>query len=75
MRRSASEAEELAYFELTRKLAEMADDSIILRKTIIPRVRENSFSIFCTVVAIENIAEVSEFEVSIDMIGDDKIVN
>ena len=73
--RTESEAEELAYFELSKKLSEMADDSIILRKTIIPRVDEDSFSIFCTVVAIENIAETSEFEVDINVIDDEKDVS
>ena len=68
MYRTPAEAEELAYFELSRKLSEMADDSIILRKTIIPSVNDNSFSIFCTVVAIENIAETSEFEVDLNML-------
>ena len=66
--RTQAEAEELAYFELSQRLSEMADDSIILRKTIIPSVNEDSFSIFCTVVAIENIAETFEFEVDLNML-------
>ena len=75
MYRTQAEAEELAYFELARTLSQMADDSIILRKTIVPRVNEDSFSIFCTVVAIENIAETSEFEIDLSLIGSEKDVN
>ena len=68
MYRTPAEAEELAYFELSRKLSEIADDSIILRKTIIPSINDDSFSIFCTVIAIENIAETLEFEVDLNML-------
>ena len=73
--RTETEAEELAYFELSKRLSEMSEDSIILRKTIIPRVDEDSFSIFCTVVAIEDIAEVSEFEVDLGIDGGNEGVN
>ncbi len=73
--RTEAEAEELAYFELSKKLSEMADDSIILRKTIIPRAEEDGYSVFCTVVAIENIAETSEFEVDLNIIGDEESAN
>ena len=73
--RTQAEAEELAYFELSKKLSDIADDSIILRKTIIPRVNENSFAIFCTVVAIEDIAEISEFEVDLGITDSDRSAN
>ncbi len=61
--RSEEEAENLAYFELSQKLAENAPDTVILKKTIIPHITDRSFSLYCTVVAIENIAETSEFDV------------
>ena len=61
--RSEEEAENLAYFELSQKLAENAPDTVILKKTIIPHITDKSFSLYGTVVAIENIAETSEFEV------------
>ena len=63
VRRSAEEAEDMAYFELSQKLAEMAEDTVILKKTVTPMLREDSYMLFCTVVAVENIAEISEFEV------------
>lgn len=63
MTRTPQEAEELAYFELSQRLSDMASDSVIIKKTVTPRVGEKSFSLYCVVVAIENIAEASEFEV------------
>ena len=68
MYRTQIEAEELAYFYLADKLSDMSDDAIILRKTVIPEIREDCFAIFCTVVAIENIAEVVEFEVDLGIV-------
>ncbi|MBQ8408960.1 MAG: sporulation protein YqfD [Clostridia bacterium] len=70
MTRSAAEAEELAYFELSRRLGEMAEDRVIIRKTVTPRVGEDSFSLYCVVVCIEDIAAVSEFEVDMSIVGD-----
>lgn len=63
LRRSAEEAEALAYFELSEQLSEMAEDTVILKKTVTPLVTERSYAIYCTVVAVEDIAEISEFEV------------
>lgn len=68
--RTAAEAEELAYFELSQRLGEMAEDCVIIRKTVTPRVGETSFSLYCVVVCIEDIASVSEFEVDIDTVGE-----
>ncbi len=65
LRRTEKEAEELAYFELSRQLGEAAEDGVIIRKTITPRINEDSFSLYCVVVMIEDIACVSEFEVDI----------
>lgn len=70
MKRSVAEAEELAYFELSQKLGEMAEDCVIIRKTITPRVGEDSFSLYCVVVCVENIAVTSEFEVDMNIVGE-----
>ena len=61
--RTAEEAEELAYYELSQKLASAAEDTIILRKVIVPQIKERSFALYCTVIAIEDIAKTVEFEV------------
>ena len=63
--RTAEEAEELAYFELSRRLGEDATDGIIVSKTITPILKEDSFAILCKIEIIEDIAAVSEFEVDI----------
>ena len=68
--RSAEEAQELAYLELSRRLGEMAEDRMIVRKTVTPKVGEHSFSLYCVVICVENIAAVSEFEVSTDIVGE-----
>ena len=65
LRRTPEEAEELAYFELSQRLSSAAEDATILRKTVIPTVKENSFVLICSVVLVEDIAEVSEFEVDL----------
>lgn len=64
-RRSAEEAEGLAYFELSQKLAEDAAEGILLSKTLTPIIREDSFVLLCTVEMIEDIAAVVEFEVDV----------
>ena len=61
-RRSADEAENLAYFELSQKLASLAEDTVILKKTVTPMISDTCYAIHCTVVAIEDIALVSEFD-------------
>jgi similar to stage IV sporulation protein len=63
--RSVDEAENLAYFELARRLGELAEDSVIIRKTVTPSIRDDRFSLYCVIVAIEDIASVSEFEVEL----------
>ena len=63
--RTAEEAEALAYFRLSELLAEMAEDGMIISKRITPIIKNDGFAIYCTVVSIENIAEVSEFEVEL----------
>ncbi len=63
--RSREEAQELAYFKLSQLLGELSVDRIVIKKTVTPMVREDSYVLICTVVSIENIAEVSEFEVEL----------
>lgn len=66
MRRSREEAETLAYFELSERLKELSQDSILIQKTVKPIVLKESFALLCSVIVIEDIAEVSEFEVDIN---------
>ena len=41
----------------------MSEDSILIKKTVTPLVRDDRFILHCTIVLIEDIAEVSEFDV------------
>ena len=61
--RTPEEAENLAYFNLECRLAGMAEDSILVKKTVTPLIREDRFILHCVIVLIENIAETEEFEV------------
>lgn len=61
--RDAQAAENLAYRQLEERLSELSDSAIVIEKTVIPSVRQDSFSLYCTVIVIENIAAVSEFEI------------
>lgn len=63
--RTRETAEALAYFELDRKLRSVADSSVMLKKEITPIAASDRFILRCTVVSIEDIAEVSEFEVEL----------
>ncbi|MBE6583449.1 MAG: hypothetical protein E7649_00515 [Ruminococcaceae bacterium] len=63
--RSEEQAQILAYFELSQLLGEMASDRIVVRKTVTPIIRDDRYMLLCTIVSIENIAEVSEFEVDL----------
>ena len=63
LRRSAEEAENLAYFALAQKMSDISTDAVILKKTVTPFVSDDAYVIYCTVVAIEDIALVSEFDV------------
>lgn len=65
MTRTQSEAEELAYFSLEERLAAMAEDTILIKKTVTPLIREDRFILHCVIVLIENIARTQEFEVEI----------
>ena len=66
--RTPKQAEELAYFELSQKLNDAAEECIIVKKTVTPMQTDDGFALYCTVVAIENIARVSEFEVELEEI-------
>ena len=68
--RSVAEAQELAYFELERRLGSIAEGGVILRKTVTATVGEDSFLLYCVVVAVEDIAMVSEFEVDLSLVGE-----
>ncbi len=61
--RTPEAAEELAYFELEEKLAVMSEESTLIKKTVTPYVRDDRFILHCVIVLIEDIAEVSEFDV------------
>lgn len=63
--RTSEEAQKLAYAELEKLFSEMATDRIIIKKTVKPIVKKDGFALVCTVVSIENIAEISEFEVDL----------
>ncbi len=68
MTRTPAEAEALAYAALSERLSALAEDAILLRKSVTPGVGEASFSLFCRVTVIGNIAEVKEFEVDMSML-------
>lgn len=63
LHRTPKEAEELAYFELESRLADMAEGSTLIQKTVTPYIRDDRFMLHCVLVIIEDIAEVSEFDV------------
>ncbi len=65
MTRTPQEAEELAYFTLEQRLSELSENTVIIKKTVIPYERENRFLLHCVIVLIEDIACVSEFDVEL----------
>ncbi len=66
MMRTPEVAEELAYFALEERLSGMAEETVIIKKTVTPLARDDRFLLHCTLVLIENIAELSEFEVELE---------
>ncbi len=64
--RDVTEAEELAYFELSNKIRALDSDTVLLRKIIAPEIHEDHFALRCVVVCIEDIAQTKEFEVEKD---------
>ncbi len=65
MTRTRSGAEELAYFELESRLAALSENATMLKKTVTPYAFEDRFILHCVIVLIEDIAEVSEFDVEL----------
>lgn len=63
--RTPEEAEELAYYELSAKLCELAEDSIVTRKTVTPILKQDSFMLVCRLEMIENIAKTQEINVEL----------
>ena len=63
--RTPKEAEELAYYELSARLSQLAEDSIVTRKTVTPMLKQDSFMLVCRLEMIENIAETREIEIDI----------
>ena len=63
--RTPEEAEELAYFSLECRLAALAEDTVLIKKTVTPMARDDRFMLHCVIVLIENIAQTSEFEVEL----------
>ncbi len=63
--RGPEAAQELAYFELESKLSEISSNATLIKKTVTPYARDDRFILHCTIVLIEDIASVSEFEVEL----------
>lgn len=63
--RTYAEAEELAYRELTRRIGEIPGGAEILQKTITTSTGDGVFRLSCSLLCIEDIARVQEFEVDI----------
>ncbi len=66
MTRTPEVAEELAYFALEEKLSKLAEETVIMKKAVTPLIRDDRFMLRCTLVLIEDIAEISEFEVELE---------
>ena len=61
--RSAEQALELCYAELSERLASLSGEVQLLQKEIVTEVGETSVTLVCTLTCIENIALVQEFEI------------
>ena len=61
--RSAEQALELCYEELSRQLSTLSGEIQLLHKEIVTEVGESAVTLTCTLICIENIAEVQEFEI------------
>ena len=61
---SIAKAEELAYYQLRAVMeSELLPDTQLLKKSIYTEAGEESYLLRCTVVCIEDIAKISEFEI------------
>ena len=56
-------ARELAYLELRALIEREIPDAQLLKKTVYGELLEDSYILECTVVCIEDIARISEFEI------------
>ena len=65
LERTYAEAEELAYRELARRIGEIPGGAEILQKTITTSTGDGVFRLSCSLLCIEDIARVQEFEVDI----------
>ncbi len=65
--RTAAEAQELAYFELSQRLGELSQDAILVRKVIMPEIHDDFFALRCVIVCIEDIAQTVEFDIDITL--------
>ena len=63
--RTETEAEELAYFELSQRIGELSEDAILVRKVIMPEIHDDFFALRCVIVCIEDIAETVEFDITL----------
>lgn len=61
-KRSVEQAEELAYFELSQRLSSLSDDAVVVRKVIMPEVRDDFFALRCVIECIEDIAQASQIQ-------------
>lgn len=61
--RTHEEALELCYEKLSGELSSFSSDVQLLQKEIVTEVREDSVVLTCTVICIENIAQVQDFEI------------
>ena len=61
--RTAEEALELCYAEISRQLSSLSGEVQLLQKDIVTEVREDAVVLICTITCIENIAVVQEFEI------------
>ena len=62
--RTAEEALELCYEELSQELSSLSGEVQLLQKEIVTEVGERSVVLVCTLTCIENIAAVQEFEIT-----------
>lgn len=62
MIRSTEQAQELAYFELSQRLSGLSEDAVVVRKVIMPEVRDDFFALRCVIECIQDIAQESPIQ-------------
>lgn len=63
--RTPAEAEELAHFELAKKIAALPGGAELLSKSVTTELGEDSFTLTCTLTCIEDIGRIRPIEVQI----------